>query len=67
MNLRRPEQQMIEVIRENASNEFRLLIEREGGAWEITMSVAPHDDRHKARGTGGTFDEAWNNMAPLWA
>ena len=73
------ERQMIEIIRENAdTTEFRLLIERRDGAWDITMSarglagLSPfRPSRPKgegsARGVGATFDEAWDNMNPLWA
>ena len=60
--------QLIEIIREQkGDHEFRLLIERVDGAWEIVMSIPPHDERHKARGVGSTLDAAWNGMNPLWA
>jgi len=62
------EAQMLATLRkQDGSGDYRLLIERRDGVWDITMSIAPHDDRHKARGTGTTFDEAWGAMAPLWA
>ena len=68
MELSEEETQMIETIREwSGADEFRLRIERQDGAWEITLSEAPHDGRRAARGTGATFKEAWDNMAPLWA
>ena len=59
------ELQMIEIIREwTGAAEYRLLIEREDGAWNITLSEAPHDQGHTARGTGASFNDAWNDMAP---
>jgi len=62
------ERQLIETIREQIDDrEFRILIERVAGAWEIVMSVPPHNERNKARGVGGTFDAAWDGMNPLWA
>jgi hypothetical protein len=36
----------------------QLLIEHRDGAWDITLSLAPD----KVRGTGATFDQAWDNM-----
>ena len=68
MDISSQEDQMIGVIRENNdTDEFHLLVERRDGAWDITLSTAPHDQRHKTRGTGATFNDAWDNMAPLWA
>jgi len=64
------ERQMLEVIRDHgvdASSDFRLLIQRQDGAWDVTLSVAPHDELNTSRGTGATFNAAWDNMAPLWA
>lgn len=61
------EGQMILSIREQTgSDDYRLNVERRDGAWDITMSIAPHDKDRTSRGTGRTFDEAWGNMAPLW-
>jgi hypothetical protein len=28
--------------------------------------IAPHDELNTSRGTGSTFNDAWDNMAPLW-
>jgi hypothetical protein len=59
---------MIGMFREwKEKDDCRMLIEHRDGAWDITMSVAPHDVNHTARGTGATFGEAWNNMNPTWA
>jgi hypothetical protein len=68
MGISSQEEQMCEMIREqSASDEFRLTVERRDGAWDITLSTAPHDQRRMSRGTGTTFNDAWDNMAPLWA
>lgn len=63
------ERQLIEIIREQEEGSvgFRLLIERVDGAWEIVMSISPHDERNKSRGVGNSFDQGWANMSPLWA
>ena len=62
------EQQMVEVVREHKAHaDFRLLVERQDGAWDVTLSIEPHDELNTSRGTGATFNDAWGNMAPLWA
>ena len=62
------EQQMVEVVRAHkADADFRLLVERQDGAWDVTLSIEPHDELNTSRGTGLTFNDAWGNMAPLWA
>ena len=60
------ERQLIEVLRghdSNATSDFRLLVQRQ----DVTLSIAPHDELNTSRGTGATFGDAWDNMAPLWA
>jgi hypothetical protein len=62
------EQLMLEMLREwSGRDDARMVIEFRDGAWDITMSTAPHGVEHTARGTGTSFDEAWNNMDPTWA
>jgi len=40
MDVTEQEREMIEMIREQTGNdEYRLVIERAGGAWEITMTA----------------------------
>lgn len=57
------ERHMIEIVRENAgTNEFYLSIERSEGAWEIDLSAGSR----VARGVGSSFNDAWDNLAPLW-
>jgi hypothetical protein len=41
------ERQMLEVIRDHgvgATSDFRLLVQRQDGAWDVTLSIAPHSD-----------------------
>ena len=64
------ERQLLEVLRDHegdATSDFRLLVQRQDGAWDVTLSIAPHDELDTSRGTGATFNDAWDNMAPLWA
>ena len=63
------ERQLLECLRDqkgNPGSDFRLLVQIQDGAWDVTLSVAPHDVLNGARGTGSTFNEAWENLAPLW-
>jgi hypothetical protein len=58
------ELQLLEMIRQlGEGNEFRLLIGREAGAWNITLSVWPLVP-YESRGVGASFNEAWDNTAP---
>jgi hypothetical protein len=64
------ERQMVEVVRDHrvdASSDFRLLVQRQDGAWDVTLSIAPHDELNTSRGTGATFGDAWDNIELLWA
>ena len=64
------ERQMLEAIRDHGggtASDFRLLVQRQDGAWDVTLSIAPHDELDTSRGTGATFNDAWDNLAPLWA
>lgn len=68
MDISEQERQMVEILREwGQRDDCRLLIELQDGAWNITLSTEPHDERHKARGTGASFNAAWDNVDPLWA
>jgi hypothetical protein len=63
------ERQLLEALRDHegdVTSDFRLSVQKQDGAWDVTMSVAPHDELNTSRGTGPTFDDAWDNMAPLW-
>ena len=46
------EVQLLELVRGNDAEEIKLTIEREAGAWNVTLSTPPHDARHKRRGRG---------------
>jgi hypothetical protein len=63
------ERQLLETLRDHgdAESDFRLLVQKQDGAWDVTLSIAPHDQLNTSRGTGSTFSDAWDNMAPLWA
>ena len=63
------ERQLLEVLRDHdgdAASDFRLLVQKQDGAWDVSLSIAPHDELNTSRGTGSTFNDAWDNMAPLW-
>ena len=60
MDVTEQEWQLIECLRED-HDKFRLIVERQDGAWETTMSVPPQI----SRGIGATFAAAWDDMAPI--
>jgi hypothetical protein len=48
------EWQMVEVVREHeadSTSDFRLLVQRQDGAWDVTSSIAPHDELNTSRRT----------------
>jgi hypothetical protein len=64
------ERQLLEALRDHKGDsvsDFRLLVQKQDGAWDVTLSIAPHDELNSSRGTGSTFNDAWDNMLPLWA
>ena len=67
------ELQMIQILRAfNTGEDFSMLIERRLGTWDITLSSvlvgkSLKAKTHKARGTGATFDQAWDELNPQWA
>jgi hypothetical protein len=67
MKLTEQEQDLIEVIRENTNDDgFRLLLERQNGAWEVTLRAPIWGKLATARGVGTSFAAAWDNMEPTW-
>jgi hypothetical protein len=41
------ERQLLEVLRDHGvdvGSDFRLLIQKQDGAWDATLSIAPHDE-----------------------
>jgi hypothetical protein len=63
------EWQLLQVLRNHGADvasDFRLLVQRQDSAWDVTLSIAPHDELNTSRGTGSTFNDAWDNMALLW-
>jgi hypothetical protein len=44
-------------------DDYQIIIERrQGGGWDVALKQ-PSANKY-SRGTGATFDEAWNNMRP---
>jgi hypothetical protein len=42
------ERQLLEVLRDHegdATSDFRLLVQRQDGAWDVALSIAPHDEQ----------------------
>ena len=40
--------QLLEVLRDHegdATSDFRLLVQRQDGGWDVTLSIAPHDEQ----------------------
>ena len=66
VDLSEQEAQLIEILREwNGEDAYEMRIAQQDGAWEISLKKL--GTAHGARGTGATFDAAWDNMDPLWA
>jgi len=59
------ERQLIEDLRQWGKVNYRLQIEIVDGVWDV--AVRELGTKRAARGTGATFDDAWDGMAPLWA
>jgi hypothetical protein len=67
MELSEQERQLIEIIREwSGEDDFRLGVSFQSGEWEIVLSRGAGDP-NPCRGTGATFNQAWDEMAPAWA
>jgi hypothetical protein len=63
VNLSTEEELLIEALRKpSGSDSYRLVIEFQNGAWELSAIVG----RYTARGMGRSFSEAWNSMNPTW-
>jgi hypothetical protein len=58
------EQQFLEGLRDKSKRSYdvRVVIEHIQGAWDVTIEEP--GTKRIARGTGATFDEAWDNMIP---
>jgi len=66
LELSEEETQLIEILRQwDGDDAYQLKIERRDSAWDIGMREL--GTNRGARGTGATFDAAWDNMDPLWA
>ena len=52
------ERQIVEVVRDHradTSSDFRLLVQRQDGAWDVTLSIAPHDELNNLARNGCHF------------
>jgi hypothetical protein len=58
------EQQFLEFLREwdTMPEDYQVVIEHVQGVWDATTKEL--GTKRVARGTGASFDEAWNNMEP---
>jgi hypothetical protein len=59
------EQQFLEIMRDmnKRLQDVQVVINRIQGVWDVTMKELGTE--RIARGTGATFDEAWNNVTPI--
>jgi hypothetical protein len=65
LDLSKQEGQLIEILREwGGVDAYRLTIERRDGAWDVSLKQlgGPPDNRAAARGTGATFNAAWDRF-----
>lgn len=68
MDVTLQEQQMIQILREwSGKDDYSLQIEYRDGAWDITLSSVLNKKNKTARGTGASFDVAWDQIEPTWA
>ena len=64
MELTEQERQLVEIVRANADSDgFRVAIERQDGAWEISLG----GKLGRGRGAGSSFAEPWDDLSPDWA
>ena len=66
MEVTASERQLLEILREKHSDGFRLVIELDGGAWEVTLTEPLSEKNRKSLGVGANFSDAWHNMVPWW-
>jgi hypothetical protein len=57
------ERQLLEVLDPtgDTASDFRVCVNKQDGAWDLTLSIAPHDELNTSRGTGATFGDAWDS------
>jgi len=62
------EASFLEILREwSGKDDYRMVIEFQSGAWEISLQAVINGKDCRARGVGETFDQAWDNVNPSWA
>ena len=63
IGLTEQELQLIEMLREWGGKEnYRMVIEVRDGGWDAAISRDPHGQNATVRGTGNSFNEAWDDM-----
>jgi hypothetical protein len=67
MEVTASERQLLEILGENYVDGFRLVVERGGGAWKVTLSGSLSGRPRKSLGVGANFSEAWKSMVAWWA
>jgi hypothetical protein len=66
LELSEQEAELIHILRQwKAKDAYQICIERRDGAWDISMKE--FGTNRGARGTGATFDAAWDDINPLCA
>src|SRR5262249_11382363 len=60
------ERQLLDILRATHVDGFKLVIERDGGAWEVILSGQVPGKPRKSLGVGASFREAWEKMVPWW-
>ena len=66
MEVTASERQLLESLREMHADGFKLVIERDGGAWEVALTAQLPGKPRKLIGVGASFSEAWDKMVPWW-
>lgn len=70
MKMSEQERQLVECIREGATRDFdyfNITIVFEDGAWNVEMTSRRLGEpgAKRGRGVGGTFDQAWDDVAGI--
>jgi hypothetical protein len=61
---------LLEVLREtdgDAASEFRLLVQKHDGAWDVSLSIAPHDELNTSAELvppSTTLGTTWRHCGP---
>ena len=64
------ERQLLEVLRDHdndAASEFRLLVQKQDSAWDVSLSIAPHDELNTSAELvppSTTLGTTWRHCGP---